>query len=383
MSTQLPAKLQTKIDRINKSSKNIKVRTRILKKGGWSVYLDMHIAKKRRTETTNFYLSGQPNFLIDDIKTISELTTYVKTLEEENLTKRYSKKLSTSDVYLLPWCQDLVSKKGGVNSIHDVLTKKLKVFLEKRKATDMLFSDIDDKFCEDFLNYLQSMKLKINSVHKYYWTFSAMLSIAVQQNMISENPAKRIHVQSEAVTPDYLSYDEIVALIATPTIHTELRNGFLLSCFTGLRSSDIRNLQFSNIHDGVITVRQIKTKKFVYVPLTSDARTIIDEQRKKHTGDQVFQLTKSTENGVRLKKWLRSAGVLTEGRKLSFHSARHSCALYLLKCNMPLPYIQRILGHSNISVTMLYQKMSTKDIQIALQQVPSIMSAETNHRKYQ
>jgi integrase len=56
----------------------------------------------------------------------------------------------------------------------------------------------------------------------------------------------------------------------------------------------------------------------------------------------------------RLKKWLARAGIDVSGRKIVPHSARHSLATILEQENVPLRYIQDLLGHSDYKTTKGY-----------------------------
>jgi integrase len=56
----------------------------------------------------------------------------------------------------------------------------------------------------------------------------------------------------------------------------------------------------------------------------------------------------------RLQKWIARAGIDVSGRHIVPHSARHSLASLLEKENVPLRYIQDLLGHSDYQTTKGY-----------------------------
>jgi site-specific recombinase XerD len=51
------------------------------------------------------------------------------------------------------------------------------------------------------------------------------------------------------------------------------------------------------------------------------------------------------------------------GNKIGPHNLRHSYAVHLLKQDVPIRYIQDLLGHSNLNTTMIYTKVSNNDLQ--------------------
>jgi integrase len=56
----------------------------------------------------------------------------------------------------------------------------------------------------------------------------------------------------------------------------------------------------------------------------------------------------------RFSKWIARAGIELNGRKLVPHSSRHSLASILEERNVPLRYIQELLGHSSLKTTKGY-----------------------------
>ena len=53
-------------------------------------------------------------------------------------------------------------------------------------------------------------------------------------------------------------------------------------------------------------------------------------------------------------RWLKAAGIKTDGRNIVPHSSRHSLASILEADGVPLRYIQKMLGHSKMETTLGY-----------------------------
>jgi integrase len=62
----------------------------------------------------------------------------------------------------------------------------------------------------------------------------------------------------------------------------------------------------------------------------------------------------------RFKKWIARAGIELNGRELVPHSSRHSLASILEERNVPLRYIQELLGHSSLKTTKGYLHSTDK-----------------------
>jgi len=62
----------------------------------------------------------------------------------------------------------------------------------------------------------------------------------IKEEVLSRNPASKVSMQKEESKREFLSFEEIQLLSATPKPNIYTCNAFLFSCFTGLRISDLR-----------------------------------------------------------------------------------------------------------------------------------------------
>ncbi|MCF7862126.1 tyrosine-type recombinase/integrase [Candidatus Woesearchaeota archaeon] len=134
---------------------------------------------------------------------------------------------------------------------------------------------------------------------------------------------------------------------------------------SGIRLSEAINLKRSDIdfNYNIINVRAGKGKK--------DRITIISKSLYldllKYYSITEFMTPYVFEgkNGKYSKKTvqviLKEAGNKA-GIRLTPHMLRHSFATHLLEDGIDISYIQRLLGHSDVSTTMVYTKISKKDI---------------------
>lgn len=144
------------------------------------------------------------------------------------------------------------------------------------------FDTINQKFEEVFMNYafeeretLNNYYGKLISIIKTFmnWSFEAGLHKNVEFNKL-----KRVEDEIEVM---YLDRDELMALYTHDFESTRLqkvRDFFCFGCFTGLRFSDIRNIDKANITDDFIQLNIIKTKTISHrIELNKYSKAILDK----------------------------------------------------------------------------------------------------------
>jgi hypothetical protein len=69
-------------------------------------------------------------------------------------------------------------------------------------------------------------------------------------------------------------------------------------------------------------------------------------------GDKVFKLQVNKKVNVKLKSFAMAAGITD--KKVTFHTARHTCATLLLSLGVPIETVSKILGHSEIKTKKIW-----------------------------
>lgn len=161
--------------------------------------------------------------------------------------------------------------------------KHLISFAKHQGKKDFLFSEINEQFYGDFVEYLthkeytvktirgeevnETKQYTLNSVGKYIRALKVMISSAKN----SEADTSNFYVFNEDVDNVYLNETELQLLkdfdfISTPHLD-RVRDWFLLLAWTGSRFSDLDKIGKSNIKGNTITYRQQKTNTLVTIPL--------------------------------------------------------------------------------------------------------------------
>lgn len=54
---------------------------------------------------------------------------------------------------------------------------------------------------------------------------------------------------------------------------------------------------------------------------------------------------------------------------VSAHILRHSFASSMIRANVPLPYLQKLLGHADLRVTSLYIHQDIEELRFAVEKI--------------
>ena len=125
---------------------------------------------------------------------------------------------------------------------------------------------------------------------------------------------------------------------------------FLFGCFTGLRYSDLKTLDASEIYDWKIRKQTHKTGEAVYIPIPVQARLLLPTRLPLGA---VFDVAENCTFNRRLR---RAAQKLGFTKYIHCHLARHTFATTCISLGIPLPATSKLLGHRNLDTTLIYAK---------------------------
>lgn len=239
--------------------------------------------------------------------------------------------------------------------------------LVKYAGKIVLFKNVTIEFCEGFKEFLLTNKTKTgkplakNSVISYLNKLKAALNQAFDDKIINENPAKRIkNIKADESSREYLTKEEVEALIETDCRYEVLKRAFLFSCFTGMRWSDVNKLTWKDVQRFENRYRihftQKKTRGVEYLDIPDIALEYIGE--KGEPDERVFVgLKYSAYMNTALARWVLEAGIT---KLITFHCARHTYATILVEKDVNIRVIQDMLGHKELRTTLIYAKIIDK-----------------------
>jgi site-specific recombinase XerD len=169
-------------------------------------------------------------------------------------------------------------------------------------------------------------------------------------------------MKKPVLRPRVFSPEQVARLLQVDGLNLKHRTLLMTAYATGLRVSELCRLRPEHIlsERGQIRVEQGKGRKDRYTVLSprllEQLRTYWRAYRP--TGGWMFPgRAKPTDPltvaSVQAVYWraVRLAGVPRNG---GIHSLRHSFATHLLEAGVPLPVIQRLMGHNNLATTARY-----------------------------
>ena len=242
-------------------------------------------------------------------------------------------------------------------------------YLTSTGKSDIPVADVTGEFGHAYKAYLVRRKnFSPQHVNKCMRWLSRLLYIAVDNGTIRVNPIEDMNYERR---PDarhrYITRDELRRILATPMRDTrqELgRRAFIFSCFTGLAYADVQLLYPHHIgttSDGrrYIRINRRKTKVEAFIPLHPIAERILSLYNTTDDEKPVFPLPS------RDAMWfeIHELGVaIGKDDNLSYHQARHSFGTMLISESIPIESIAGMMGHSNISTTQGYAKITEDKI---------------------
>ena len=226
------------------------------------------------------------------------------------------------------------------------------------------FAEVNVDLCRKFREYLLNAnqlkfpkkKLERNSAAGYYSTFRGLLKIAYRDKMIRENVNDFLEkIEYKDVKKEFLTAEELGRLADTPCEIPVLKSASLFACLTGLRISDILQLEWRHIvpaSDGgyCMRIRTEKTETETTLPISNEALELCG----KHGTGKVFKGLQRSMIQYPLKKWLKQAGI---EKYITFHCFRHTFATLQIALGTDIFTVSKMLTHKNVSTTQIYAEL--------------------------
>lgn len=369
-------------------------------KGNPPLQLKMRNINKEIEKTRNALIKVLEELKFRDIYPTIDLVReeLKKTLQQEAKTKRTFSDFPSFMEYYISLCKDgvILNGKGAKlvpGTIRNYLSthSAIKRYCASRRVK-LRLDGVTVDFYNDFIKYLNDAthargKYKPNVIGKFIKNIKVMIRYAYENNYTTNDDFKRKEFKAykENVETIYLTKEELQKLyeLELPENQAQVRDSFLVSCYTGLRYSDIARLEKKhlNFDNGMITIMTQKTNTLVVIPM----HPIVEAIFRKY-GNQPPKIQCNQSTNRLLKKLCRLAEITnfvsvieTKGgvrqevtyekcEMVTSHTARRSFATNAYKAGVPSLSIMQITGHTTESSFMRYIRISKEENAIALQE---------------
>lgn len=238
-------------------------------------------------------------------------------------------------------------------------------------SNNNVYFNIDNFITTKYLKNAENKKYAGSTKKRIQSSVNQFLKFLIEENFISNIEINNISIRSEQKLPNILSPYEIEQLIDfyDHKLFISSRNKTIIDFMysTGCRVSELINVEESDIDiDDAFVRLEGKGSKQRIVPLGSKVlvnlekylelrnqfkniknnNLFISKSYKKLDRTAVFRIIKST--GVKV-------GINTS---IYPHILRHSAATHMLEGGCDLRTVQEFLGHSSVSTTQIYTKVT-------------------------
>jgi len=240
---------------------------------------------------------------------------------------------------------------------------------------------IDKRMIRGYLTHLNQKQATKRTILRRLSALRSFFKYLLKEGAISHNPLEEIDSpRLEKTIPSPLTYEEVERLFQQPDTQTYLgfRDRTIMELFysSGLRISELVGLNRADFDATNLTLRiRGKGKKERVIPITKNAAAWINSylSHPERILNSEHHQSEKNHDAIFLNKWgdrltvrsvdrnfqtfLKRSGLAS---KVTPHTIRHTIATHWLENGMDLKTIQILLGHSSLSTTTIYTKVSTK-----------------------
>jgi len=244
---------------------------------------------------------------------------------------------------------------------------KMMRFLGEQKIDKV--AEVTETHLTSYILDLEKKGMAAATVSRNIASMKAFYLYLLKNGKVNQDPAENLKAPKvEKKMPDILSITEMTRLLEQPGERTAkgLRDRAMLELLyaTGIRVTELISLQLNDINWKLDYIVCRDRNKERIVPFGSKARAALDRYmqgaRQELVGGKECNMLFPNCSGESmsrqgfwklLKQYVKQAGIQME---ITPHTLRHSFAAHLVENGADLHVVQEMLGHSDISTTMMY-----------------------------
>jgi len=248
---------------------------------------------------------------------------------------------------------------------------KFSYYVESNKMTDI--EKMTSTNLNSYILMMEKENFATSTISRNIATLKAFFNYLYKQGVIGDDPAEKLKApRIEKKAPEILSIEEITLLLNQPdgSSNKEIRDKSMLELLyaTGIRVSELISLKVSDVNIQSAYLRCNAGTRERIIPFGSMAKTALKKYLKYvrsamvTSEDEVILFVNCSGKPMSrqgfwkvLKQYARKAGIESD---ITPHTLRHSFAAHLVENGADLKAVQEMLGHSDVSTTQIYAKIT-------------------------
>ena len=245
-------------------------------------------------------------------------------------------------------------------------------FIKKRfKVEDLAFGQLNEHLAYEFQEYvLKDKGLAVDTARHYLAILKKICRLAFKEGHSEKRYFVNFKLPKEnRKAPRALSREDFekirdLEIPASRVTHNIARDLFLFACYTGVPYADAVSITDDNIYtddNGALWLKYLRTKNehLGRVKLLPEAIALIEKYRSNER-KELFPMIHHPNLRRHMKGLRDLAGIKTD---LVYHMGRHTFgSLITLEAGVPIETISKMLGHTNLTTTQLYAKVTPKKL---------------------
>ena len=245
-------------------------------------------------------------------------------------------------------------------------------FIKKRfKVEDLAFGQLNEHLAYEFQEYvLKDKGLAVDTARHYLAILKKICRLAFKEGHSEKRYFVNFKLPKEnRKAPRALSREDFekirdLEIPASRVTHNIARDLFLFACYTGVPYADAVSITDDNIYtddNGALWLKYLRKKNehLGRVKLLPEAIALIEKYRSNER-KELFPMIHHPNLRRHMKGLRDLAGIKTD---LVYHMGRHTFgSLITLEAGVLIETICKMLGHTNLTTTQLYAKVTPKKL---------------------
>ena len=245
-------------------------------------------------------------------------------------------------------------------------------FIKKRfKVEDLAFGQLNEHMAYEFQEYvLKDKGLAVDTARHYLAILKKICRLAFKEGHSEKRYFVNFKLPKEnRKAPRALSQEDFekirdLEIPASRVTHNIARDLFLFACYTGVPYADAVSITDDNIYtddNGALWLKYLRKKNehLGRVKLLPEAIALIEKYRSNER-KELFPMIHHPNLRRHMKGLRDLARIKTD---LVYHMGRHTFgSLITLEAGVPIETISKMLGHTNLTTTQLYAKVTPKKL---------------------